>query len=68
MPPQEWLEFFKYSPAIGALLIVVFLLYRLLIRRDELLEKSFNSQKEDVERQSKLIALLEILVNRGDKN
>ncbi len=65
MDPSNWIEFFKFSPAIAALLIVIFLLYRLLIRRDDLLQVLVEKSKEDAQRQSKLIALLEILVSRG---
>lgn len=66
MSTDKWLEFFKYSPAIAALMVVIYLLYRLLVKKDELMEVLVRKTKEDVERQSKIIALLEILVNRGD--
>ena len=62
------IELFKISPAIIALLVVIFLMYKLLARRDEIIEQIIQKSKEDVERQSKLIALLEILVNRKGNN
>jgi uncharacterized membrane protein YjfL (UPF0719 family) len=61
------LEAFKYAPAIVALLIVIFLLFRLLHKRDGMLERMINASEADVTRQSKLIALLEIIIQRGTK-
>jgi len=58
------IELFKISPAIIALLVVIYLMYKLLVRRDEIIQQIIQKTKSDMERQSKLIALLEILVAR----
>lgn len=61
---QHLLEAFKYAPAIIALLIVIWLLYRLLKSRDQVLQKLVEVSKGDSERYGKLITLLEILVHQ----
>lgn len=63
----EWttiLEAFKFSPAIIALLIVIWLLYRLLIKKEESIHKIIKLDEDSEKRNEKIITLLEVLVNR----
>jgi hypothetical protein len=60
-----FIEIFKLAPAIVALFGVIFLMYRIIIKKDETMRKMAEGTKSDVERQAKMVALLEILVNRG---
>ncbi len=59
------IEIFKLSPAIAALLIVIILLYRIIVKKEETIQQLTKLGMEDMARQSKMITLLEILVNRG---
>jgi hypothetical protein len=61
---QHILEAFRIAPAIVALLIVIFLQYRIIRSKDHFLQKLMGVSKEDSERYGKLITLLEILVSR----
>lgn len=62
---ESLLEAFKYAPAIVALLIVIVMLFRLLHKRDSMLERMIHATEEDINRQSKLITLLELIIQRG---
>jgi len=59
------IEIFKLSPAIAALLIVIVLLCRIIVKKEETILELIKLSKEDMARQTKMITLLEILVNRG---
>ncbi|KKM91174.1 hypothetical protein LCGC14_1231220 [marine sediment metagenome] len=65
MDTETVVEAFKYSPAIVALLLVIYMMYKLIIRKDEIIAKFVESDQGDIERQSKMVTLLEILVQRG---
>mgnify|MGYP001818879772 CR=1 FL=1 len=58
-------DLFKFAPAVMALLAVIYLLYRIIVKKDETINKLVNGTQADIERQSKMLTLLEILVNRG---
>jgi len=62
------IEIFKFTPAIISLLIVIYLLYKIIIKKDETINKLVNGTQADIERQSKMLALLEILVNRANES
>ena len=59
------LEAFKYAPAIIALLIVIYLMYKLLLKKEDSIVKVIELSKEDQKRNEKILTLLEILVNKG---
>ncbi|RLI49284.1 MAG: hypothetical protein DRP09_20795 [Candidatus Thorarchaeota archaeon] len=59
------IELFKFAPAVIALMGVVYLLYRLLVKKEETLKSLIKGTQSDIERQAKMITLLEILVNRS---
>jgi len=61
------LEMFRASPAIVALLIVIWLQYRRSNSKDELIKEILSISGEDNKRQAKLMTLLEILVQRGNQ-
>lgn len=63
MGPSFWLRVLEISPAIAALLSVIFLLYRLLVAKDKVIADLVAAGQGDIERQSKMITLLEVLVN-----
>lgn len=65
---QHLLEAFKISPAIIALLFVIFLMYRLINKKDSILQQMMEVSKGDSERYGKLITLLEVLVSRKNGN
>jgi hypothetical protein len=58
------LDAFKFSPAIIALLIVIYLLYKLLIKKEESIHKIIKLDEDSEKRNEKIITLLEVLVNR----
>lgn len=58
------LEAFTFAPAIIALLIVIYLLYRLLIKKEESIHKIIKMDEDSERRNEKIITLLEVLVNR----
>ena len=60
------MEAFKFAPAIIALLIVIYLLYRLLIKKEESIHKIIKHDEADERRNDKILTILEILVNRKD--
>ena len=65
--PVDWkflADIFKFAPGVIALLIVIYLLYKLLLKKEETMIRMIEISESDVKRQAKLITLLEILVNR----
>lgn len=68
MTSEVVIELFKFTPAIVALLCVIFLLYKIIIRKDETINRLVNGSQADIERQAKMLTLLEILVSRGASN
>lgn len=64
METETIFEAFKYSPAIVALLIVIYLLYKLQIKKDEIIAKLAEGNQGDIERQTRMLTLLEVLVKR----
>lgn len=68
LPQSGWvIELIKISPAIFALLAVIYWLYRIILAKDATTAQLVTAQKGDIERQSKIIALLEVLVHRADR-
>jgi len=65
MESEAVVEAFKYSPAIVALLLVIYLMYKLIVKKDEIIAGFVISDQADIQRQSKMLTLLEILVQRG---
>ena len=59
------LEAFKFAPAILSLLVVIYLMYRLLMRKEDSISKVIELSKEDQKRNEKILTLLDILVNKG---
>jgi hypothetical protein len=59
------MEVFKFAPAVLALLAVIYLMYKIIIKKDETISKLVDSSKMDIARESKMITLLEILVSRS---
>jgi hypothetical protein len=57
-----WIEIFKLSPAIAALTIVIYMLYRLILAKDKTMESMVRASEADIERQAKILTLLETLV------
>ncbi len=57
LSPETILDAFKMAPAIVALLIVIVLQFRLIM-------KLVTGSQGDIERQSKMLTLLEVLVDR----
>jgi hypothetical protein len=63
MGPSFWLRVLEISPSIAVLFAVIFLLYRLLVAKDKVIADLVAAGQGDIERQSKMITLLEVLVN-----
>lgn len=63
LDPSFWVRVLEISPAIFALLTVIYLLYRLLVAKDKVIADLVAAGQGDIERQSKMITLLEVLVN-----
>ena len=61
------LEAFKFAPAIIALMVVIYLMYRLLIKKEESIHKIIQNDKAEEKRNDKILTILEILVNRKGK-
>lgn len=61
------IEIFKFAPAIISLFGVIYLLYKIIIKKDETITTLVNGTQADIERFSKMLTLLEILVNRGQR-
>jgi hypothetical protein len=57
-----WVEIFRISPAIFALMGVIYLLYRLILSKDATLSAMVRASEQDIERQAKILTLLETLV------
>jgi type IV secretory pathway VirB3-like protein len=66
MDTQTWIEVFKFAPAIAALLAVIYLMYKIIQRKDETIKDLVKLSEQDTARSAKMITLLEILVNRGN--
>ena len=64
METETVFEAFKMAPAIVALLIVIYLLYKLQIKKDEIIAKLAEGNQGDIERQTRMLTLLEVLVKR----
>jgi len=64
MESETILEAFKWAPAIVALLIVNYFMYKLQLKKDEIIAKLADGNTGDIERQTKMLVLLEILVKR----
>lgn len=62
MDSKLWIEIFKLSPAIAALTIVIYMLYRLILAKDKTMESMVRASEADIERQAKILTLLETLV------
>ena len=61
LSPETILDAFRIAPAIVALLIVIFLQYRLIWRL-------ITGSQKDIARQSKMLTLLEVLVDRRSQS
>lgn len=61
--PGFWLRVLEISPAIAALLAVIYLMYKLLVAKDKTIADLVKAGQGDIERQSKMITLLEVIVN-----
>ena len=59
-------ELFKLAPAVIALFGVIYLMYRIILTKDETINQLVTGGQSDIERQSRMVALLEILVNRAE--
>jgi hypothetical protein len=66
LKPQTLIEIFKFAPAIVALFGVIYLMYKIIIKKDETITTLANGSQADIERFSKMLTLLEILVNRRE--
>jgi hypothetical protein len=67
--PSIWeklIKAFEQYPGILALLVVIYLLYRIIQGKDETITNLLEISQGDIERTSKLTALLEILVNKRE--
>ena len=62
---KSLLDAFKFAPAILSLLVVIYLMYRLLMRKEDSISKVIELSKEDQKRNEKILTLLDILVNKG---
>ena len=51
------LEAFKYAPAIIALLIVIYLMYKLLLKKEDSIAKVIELSKEDQKSNEKILTL-----------
>jgi hypothetical protein len=58
------LEAFRFAPAVMALLIVIYLMYKLLIKKEESIHKIIKLDEESEKRNEKILTLLDVLVNR----
>lgn len=62
--PDTLLDAFEINPAVVALLIVIYLLYKLVRSRDATIADLIKGDQADIRRQTKMLTLLEILVKR----
>lgn len=58
------IDVFKNQPGVLALMIVIGLLFWLLFKKEEVLKELLVGCKEDSDRLSRMLTLLEILANR----
>jgi succinate dehydrogenase hydrophobic anchor subunit len=65
MDSKTWIEIFKLAPAIVALLCVIYLMYKIIMKKDETIKDLVKLSEADIARQAKIITLLEILVTKG---
>jgi hypothetical protein len=68
--PTVWdriVKAFESQPIALALLIVIFLLYRIIQGKDVTIKELLIISKGDIERNSKVIAILEILLSRREE-
>jgi hypothetical protein len=63
---EKFIKAFEQYPGILALLVVIYLLYRIIQGKDETITNLLEISQGDIERTSKLTALLEILVNKRE--
>ena len=63
---EKLIKAFEQYPAVLALLIVIYLLYRIIQGKDSTITNLLEISQGDIERTSKLTALLEILVNKRE--
>jgi hypothetical protein len=63
--PDILIEIFKFTPAIIALLAVIYLMYKIIMKKDDTITKLVNGSQADIQREAKMVTLLEILVNRS---
>lgn len=61
---ETLIELFKFAPAVLALLLVIFWLFRLLNKQHDTIKCMMKMSDSSTQRQAKLLTLLEILVNR----
>lgn len=64
---ETLVDLFKFAPAVLALLLVIYWLIRLLTKQQEAIQLMMKEGEAKTQRQAKLLALLEILVNRKEK-
>jgi len=62
--PTIWLRALEISPAIAALLAVIYWLIRLIFNKDKAMHALVIANQGDIERGSKILTLLELLVQR----
>lgn len=65
LKPDILIEVFKFTPAIIALLAVIYLMYKIIMKKDDTISKLVNGSQADIQREAKMVTLLEILVNRS---
>ena len=65
MNGETFIEVFKFAPAIAALLFVIYLMYKIICKKDQLIEDIVKGSEEEINRQSRMLTLLEILVDRA---
>jgi succinate dehydrogenase hydrophobic anchor subunit len=65
---EKFIEIFKLAPAIAALLMVIWLMYKIILKKDETLKAVVEQSKEDAAMWTKITTLLEILVNRDGRS
>lgn len=63
---ETFAELFKFAPAVLALLLVIYWLFRLLNKQHETIQLIMKESEAKTRRQAKLITLLEILVSRKE--
>jgi hypothetical protein len=64
---DKLLKAFEFAPAIIALLVVIYLQYKQLRAKDQTIEKMVDISEFDTNHHSKVLTLLEVLVNNRGK-